>query len=334
MRRITVVAAATVACVALCAPVLASGAVTIGGDVSTPGSPEPCGAAACEVAQISLANGQTVAPFDGVVVRWRVNGSTGRLALRVLRTAGPSDYAFVSTSVYEMPATKGLETFATRQPIRAGDYVGVELGSIDAAIGWRNSGPAGDVLAAWSFVPDGRAAPPVAYGPRWTFAYNADVEPDADHDGYGDETQDQCPTDPSTQGACPPPPAAPAPAGAASAPAADRTPVRLTSLARSTRLTKGGAIAFVVTASEQATSTARGTIRLPGHRTVHLAKRRIALRAALPTTVTLRLSRASAALVRRALARHAPLKARITLSVADTAGNASATHLALRLLRT
>jgi hypothetical protein len=67
---------------------------------------------------------------------------------------------------------------------------------------------------------------------------------------------------------------------------------------------------------------------------VRLAKRRIALRAALPTTVTLRLARASAARVRRALARHALLKARITLSVADAAGNASATHLALRLLRT
>jgi hypothetical protein len=29
------------------------------------------------------------------------------------------------------------------------------------------------------------------------------IEPDADQDGYGDETQDACPTDPSTQAACP-----------------------------------------------------------------------------------------------------------------------------------
>jgi len=33
---------------------------------------------------------------------------------------------------------------------------------------------------------------------------NADVEADADNDGFGDETQDQCPTDASTQGQCPP----------------------------------------------------------------------------------------------------------------------------------
>ena len=31
----------------------------------------------------------------------------------------------------------------------------------------------------------------------------ADIEPDADHDGYGDETQDCCATDPSRQGPAP-----------------------------------------------------------------------------------------------------------------------------------
>jgi len=40
------------------------------------------------------------------------------------------------------------------------------------------------------------------------------LEPDADHDGFGDETQDQCPTHASTQGPCPPPPALPLPASA------------------------------------------------------------------------------------------------------------------------
>ena len=32
---------------------------------------------------------------------------------------------------------------------------------------------------------------------------NADVEPDADRDGFGDETQDACPSNPFTQAACP-----------------------------------------------------------------------------------------------------------------------------------
>jgi hypothetical protein len=32
---------------------------------------------------------------------------------------------------------------------------------------------------------------------------SAVLEPDADHDGFGDETQDQCPTNGSTHGPCP-----------------------------------------------------------------------------------------------------------------------------------
>src|SRR5262249_49078219 len=31
---------------------------------------------------------------------------------------------------------------------------------------------------------------------------SAVIEPDADHDGFGDETQDQCPTQATTQGPC------------------------------------------------------------------------------------------------------------------------------------
>ena len=37
-------------------------------------------------------------------------------------------------------------------------------------------------------------------------AINVDVEPDTDGDTFGDETQDLCPTDASTQSACPPGP--------------------------------------------------------------------------------------------------------------------------------
>jgi Ca2+-binding RTX toxin-like protein len=37
----------------------------------------------------------------------------------------------------------------------------------------------------------------------------AKVEPDSDRDGFGDETQDQCPTNATVQGPCPLPPAPP-----------------------------------------------------------------------------------------------------------------------------
>ena len=68
-------------------------------------------------------------------------------------------------------------------------------------------------------------------------------------------------------------------------------------------------------------------------RTVRLAKRNVTLTAGRPAKVTLRLSKSSAAVVRRALANHDHLKAGITLSVKDAAGNPSATRLALKLER-
>ena len=83
-----------------------------------------------------------------------------------------------------------------------------------AQVAMVRAAPAGDAGAAWQFVPDGQAAVPVFFLATTSFAYNADVEPDADHDGFGDETQDKCPTDASTQDSCPPPPPVAGPASA------------------------------------------------------------------------------------------------------------------------
>jgi hypothetical protein len=155
MKTRAVVAAVTGACIALCAPTLAPAAVTIGGDIAAQGELTPCGGAqACEFAQVTLAGGQMSAPFDGVVVRWRVVGSSGPLALRVVRPAGPA-YTFVSSSIPATPRSTGAETFPTRQPIRAGDYVGVELGPT-AQVAMVRAAPAGDAAAARQFVPDGQ----------------------------------------------------------------------------------------------------------------------------------------------------------------------------------
>jgi hypothetical protein len=322
------------ACAAMAAPSLASAAVTIGGDVTASRSPVGCGGdathpAACDIAQTALVGGRTAAPFDGVVARWRVGGETGPLALRVVRPTAFT-YTFVSTSAVQTPASTGVETFATRQPIRAGDDVGVELGP-GSQIGTLDPAPADDTIAAWNPVSDGQSVAPIAYRTAYAVAYDADVEPDADHDGYGDETQDECPTDASTQGACPSP--APAAAGTSVAPTkvADRTPPALSTQTRSARLSSGGSISFIVTSSENATALASGTVR--ARKTVRFAKRKLTLIAGRRGKVTLRLSRRGAALVRTAIANHARPTARITLSVSDAAANLSATQLALKLRR-
>jgi hypothetical protein len=145
------------------APAFAS--TTIGADLTgTPNTSNACGGMTglCDVATLSESGVAEVSPIDGVVVRWRVKDSSGPLALRVVRpTAG---YLFVSTSAIAIPSdTTGVDTFNTRQPIKAGDIVAVELESATATIGLDGTGnaPTGTRLTAWPGpVPDGLALPP------------------------------------------------------------------------------------------------------------------------------------------------------------------------------
>ena len=93
-----------------------------------------------------------------------------------------------------------ISTFPTRIPIRAGDRLGVDL-TPDSAIGYRDRAGAEAII----FFPTlGEGERRGAQGELQAFEglINADVEPDADRDNFGDETQDLCPTDPSTQGLC------------------------------------------------------------------------------------------------------------------------------------
>jgi hypothetical protein len=299
-------------------PSVASASVTIGGDIAAAGTPIECGAAACEVAQLALAGAQTQVPFDGVVVRWRVNDASGPLALRVIRPAGGFHLTFVSTSALETPSTKGVATFPTRQAIHAGDHVGIELGPT-STFSSTAPGPAGATVALWLATPDGSTAAPLA-NESAVFAYNADVEPDADGDGFGDETQDQCPANASTQGACPP------------APPPDTTPPALSASGRRAKLSKRGSISFFVRSNENATGQAALSLRVPkATRTVRLTKRGITLAAGKRTKVSLKLSKRHATRIRKALTKRKRLTARVTLTFEDAGGNSATEKLRLRL---
>jgi hypothetical protein len=165
-------------------------------------------------------------------VRWRiklgafnscVSAATGRL--RVIRgnlgvTGGPTQSLF-------LPA--GTHTFPVRLPVSVGDRIGID-GSVTCSspppgsglpLVYYNPNPGIGVVDYWSpQLGDGETRDPGQLGGVNSFELlvNADIEADGDHDGYGDETQDGCPTDGSIQGACASPPPAldkTAPAGLA-----------------------------------------------------------------------------------------------------------------------
>ena len=147
------------------------------------------------------------APADGVITSWSYQANAlvnGSAKLKVVRPLGGDNFQAVANSEPRTPAANTLNTFATRVPVRAGDRVGIHVDNLPVASNVSANG------SSWSLI-----GSDLAPGSSATFTQSnrrldisAVLEADADGDGYGDSTQDQCPTDASTQGACPlePPP--------------------------------------------------------------------------------------------------------------------------------
>jgi hypothetical protein len=99
----------------------------------------------------------------------------------------------------------------TRRPISAGQRLGMRIDDSGASIRatWNDSSTAPNAECAYTGTPHDVGFD-LAYS---TFMCNNNpilvqgtVESDADGDGFGDDTQDLCPTNSSTHGSCPPAP--------------------------------------------------------------------------------------------------------------------------------
>lgn len=171
-----------------------------------PGVPHSCTESIASLAPANAAPAGAIVPSDGVVTVWRIKRGAGdafavETALRVIRgTTGAGTSAEVT-----LPAGAGTYEFPTRLPVAAGDQIGVDLRGLPTDFPVtiaRVTGVNDDVYNEWTTpLTDGASAPPQAR-PRRELLINADVEADADRDGFGDETQDACPTIPTTQRAC------------------------------------------------------------------------------------------------------------------------------------
>jgi hypothetical protein len=141
------------------------------------------------------------APSDGVITSWSHQaGSTvgGTLKLKVLRPTGGNSYAAIGEDGPRAPAAGVLNTWPTRVPVRQGDKIGlVGIGALPCRSGvvdWSLRAVGGDLAVGSAATFDGSS--------DRMLDLSAVLEADADGDGYGDTTQDLCPTDPTTQGQC------------------------------------------------------------------------------------------------------------------------------------
>jgi hypothetical protein len=142
-------------------------------------------------------------PFRGVITQWRIQGGPAvgiSARFKAGRAAGGNDYEIVGQSPLHAVTPNVLNSYPDRVPVRGGDVIGLWINANSTAncyrvaAGFQSAARPGD-------VPPGSAT---AFTPSSGGQYNlaATVEPDADGDGYGDETQDACPKDDMTHGPC------------------------------------------------------------------------------------------------------------------------------------
>ena len=218
----------------------AAAAVTVGSPlgaradlVTTCRSSAGCTATAAALGGRPVAIGE-----DGVIVRWRLrSASRGTAALRVLRPSPGGAFAGVRAGPPRRLAIRARAgrdaryVFTARIPVERGDLLAVDIGRGPAAVFHLRGGPG---YAALSFEPALPASEPRAPTRALDGAellLNADVEADADGDGFGDETQDNCPSIPNDQTTNPCPSTAVPPPGTADGPGTAR-PSRTTRFRR------------------------------------------------------------------------------------------------------
>jgi hypothetical protein len=148
------------------------------------------------------------APFSGVITSWSYQGSVAAglpsaVQLKVGRTTpNPFQVLFVAQSDPEIPGA-GLNTYATRVSIQAGDFIGIRISTPGGCQRGVSGTVTGYTGATFSGDPQpGSAVFADSAGSGLQYEISAALEPDADNDGFGDETQDQCPTDASKQNEC------------------------------------------------------------------------------------------------------------------------------------
>lgn len=222
MRRLVT---AAVTGTVLVAATPASAATTIGPGVGSASanvfgcnSGQPCVIASQAHPSIAVA-----APISGVVVRWRVRigSNPGTVQVRVLHREGAAAPRVSGSSSVATTAGSEVVERTARLRIMAGDVLGFE-GFNGSTNFYFDHDTVGTMFRSFSgSYPDGSTVQGLPAS-NANLKFDATIEPDGDGDGWGDDTQDHCPTDASTHDTCPlpvqqttPPPSDPGPSGTA-----------------------------------------------------------------------------------------------------------------------
>jgi hypothetical protein len=151
----------------------------------------------------------TVPAGGGVITSWNHQSGpdeAGQLELKIYRpTVDPTKYIVVGHSALVDLHPNALDGGLTRISVQAGDVLGYTRATSAVMHCLFPTASASDVVTDAGGIDTADGQQTTFSGPGSNLRINmaAVLEPDADHDGFGDETQDQCPTNASTQGPCP-----------------------------------------------------------------------------------------------------------------------------------
>jgi hypothetical protein len=175
-------------------------------------------------------------PIDGVVTRWRIRAATmGLVRLRIVRSEADGGYSsarlgdWVRLDRPHEPGHDILYTFPVRLTVHAGDSVALDRDAKAGGIFHSYGEDGAYAVTAFSpALPDAASdLAPTSISRGRELLVNVDVEKDADGDGFGDESQDNCPTianDQTDKPCSTPGPATAAPEGPTSTPVGTTPP--------------------------------------------------------------------------------------------------------------
>jgi hypothetical protein len=156
--------------------------VTVGSPLTAPFT-DTFGGTATEV-NFTLGEPGTrvTSPVNGTIVSYRVkvdSPPTDRFAIRAIRPASGGAFTGAGTGPPLTPPSSGLQSFSANLPIRAGDFVGLDLVDPGSVVAFQNAGPStGSTVYEWGnngFLADGDTAPPKYTYADGELAFNADV---------------------------------------------------------------------------------------------------------------------------------------------------------------
>jgi hypothetical protein len=309
----------------------ASASTTIG-QLLPPYAAGSCGASVAQTAVETGTQSYAVPAGGGVITSWQTQTgpNAGTVKLKVFRPTGsPTVYYVVGEDGPRSIAANTSPSFSSgiRIPVQAGDLLGLHGAGTNCTSyqpgknGYHSVGfgLGMDPLAGNNATVEGGTS-------QMALEITAKIEPDADHDGYGDETQDQCPADaaahllPCPVATTPPPP--------------DTTPpsLKLSSKAKQAAL-KAKAVIAIASADEAVSLKATGSVAVPGGSSFSLTPTSANAAANVNASLSLAIPKEARAKIKKALKEGKKVKASVHVVAKDAAGNTSNANQTITIVK-